>query len=322
MTAGTLPLDAELGAKLRPFDPRRDLREVADLVELCFQNTLDADGQLYIEELRRSARGGLSGLSGSLSARATQMGGYVWQEDGRVVGTLSLIPHRQGKQRVFLIANVAVHPDYRRRGIAQALTDAALADAHMQKHNKVWLQVDESNPAAIHLYQHMGFQEIARRTAWRARPLAAAEVDGQRGIRVRTRRGRDWKQQQAWLLDLYPHDLRWNLPFEENLLLPGWRGSLNRMLSDRLVHQWSAERRGRLAATLTWQSSTLSNDRLWLAMPRNGNAEAAAALFNHAFHYLPSQRSLALNLPAGWLEGTLQACGFTARRTLIWMRAD
>ena len=33
---------------LRPFDARRDMQPVADLIETCFANTLDADGRGFI----------------------------------------------------------------------------------------------------------------------------------------------------------------------------------------------------------------------------------------------------------------------------------
>jgi hypothetical protein len=35
---------------LRAFDVRHDLDAVADLVEVCFADTLDADGRRYIQQ--------------------------------------------------------------------------------------------------------------------------------------------------------------------------------------------------------------------------------------------------------------------------------
>ncbi len=41
---------------LRPLDVQRDLLAVADLIELCFASTMDADGEQYLRQMRRAAR--------------------------------------------------------------------------------------------------------------------------------------------------------------------------------------------------------------------------------------------------------------------------
>jgi ribosomal protein S18 acetylase RimI-like enzyme len=318
MTAQAVALPATHAAHLRPFDPRRDLLAVADLVELCFRDTLDADGRLYIQQLRYSARAG--SITAFERRRSERMSGYVWTEEGRVVGNLSLIPHQRGSRRVHLIANVAVHPDYRRRGIAQALTRAALADNGIRRSDEVWLQVDERNAAAIHLYNDMGFEDVLRRRSWRGRAAGATPahpVD----ILIRKSRDGDWRQQRAWLGRLYPDTVTWNLPLELELLLPGWRGTFNRFFGDRRVRQWAALRDHQLLGVLSWQSSVLSNDRLWLAAPEDADPAGTSALLRHVRAQAPLDRSMALNLPAGFMENALLDSGFQSRRTLIWMQA-
>src|SRR3972149_2661349 len=120
MSAQALTLPKPKASQLRPFDLRRDLLPVADLVELCFAESLDADGRLYIRQMRQAAAG-----PGMALGSATSMSGFVWVEEGSLVGNLSLIPHHYGRRRLYLIANVAVHPDHRRHGIARTLTQAA-----------------------------------------------------------------------------------------------------------------------------------------------------------------------------------------------------
>src|ERR671919_3167426 len=85
--------------------------------------------------------------------------GYVWEQDGRIIGNASLIPFRDHGKRVYLIANVATHPDYRRRGIGRALTERTMKQAHDKNAAAVWLHVRDDNPGAIHLYAGLGFQE-------------------------------------------------------------------------------------------------------------------------------------------------------------------
>ncbi len=315
MSAQALTLPKKLPANLRPFDMRRDLLAVADLVELCFAETLDADGRLYIRQMRQAARGPMLDVMGRADL---PMGGLVWEEDGRVIGNLSLIPHYYAGQRIYLIANVAVHPKYRRRGIARALTQAALNEIERSRPHATWLQVDETNPAAVSLYEGMGFVERMQRTSWRMQPDAISMEHISKAT-VRTRRAGDWRQQKNWLQANYPVDVRWQLPLDLGLLQPGLLGALQRSLSDRRSEQWAAELNGKLLGVLAWQSSSLEADRLWLAAPAELEASAIVALIGHARKQLSSQRKLALNYPAGRAGEALEEAGFSAARTLIWM---
>jgi ribosomal protein S18 acetylase RimI-like enzyme len=316
MSAQALSLPKTQSNPLRPFDMRRDLLPVADLVELCFAESLDADGRLYIRQMRQAAQGPLLEALGS---RELPMSGYVWQDGGAVVGNLSLIPHRHAGRRLYLIANVAVHPDYRRHGIARALTQAALQELERRRPlQETWLQVDEINQAAVNLYRGMGFVEKARRTSWRARPIIE-RIGLTTPGKARTRHPADWPLQQEWLAASYPQEVRWQLPLELKLLQPGWRGALERAFNERRVSQWSAELGGKLVGVLSWQTSSLEADRLWLAVETKHQDEAIPVLMEEAFKELHLGRSLALNYPSGLAAKTLQAAGFHAARTLIWM---
>ena len=71
-------------ASLRPFDPNRDMRAVADLVELCFADTLDPDGQQYLRQMRMAAESPrfLSWSISQTSASGLPASGYVWLKTG------------------------------------------------------------------------------------------------------------------------------------------------------------------------------------------------------------------------------------------------
>ncbi len=316
MSAQALSLSQPISSNLRPFDIRRDLLPVADLVELCFAESLDADGRLYIRQMRQAAQ---SGPWLELSGRDLPLGGFVWQEDNRVVGNLSLIPHFHNGQRRNLIANVAVHPDYRKRGIARALTQAALDDLEPRGQRETWLQADENNPAAVNLYRSMGFREKVRRTSWRTRPQRSLSVSSKAGLSLRHRFPSDWPAQKSWLLKNYPADVRWQLPLDLHLLQPGLRAGLQRLFSERQVLQWIVVNDQEIIGALSWQSSTLENDRLWLASEPGMEEEAIPVLAQHLHAVLPPGRPLALNYPAGRAQKTLAQSGFQAARTLIWM---
>jgi ribosomal-protein-alanine N-acetyltransferase len=61
------------------------------------------------------------------------------------------------------ILNLAVHPDYRRRGIARRLLAEGLARARTLGAELAWLEVRPSNLAARALYKSFGFTEVGRR---------------------------------------------------------------------------------------------------------------------------------------------------------------
>lgn len=60
------------------------------------------------------------------------------------------------------ISNIAVHPDYRRRGIGKILLEECLSRLR-EKAEEVSLEVRKSNYPAISLYRKFGFREIGIR---------------------------------------------------------------------------------------------------------------------------------------------------------------
>ena len=74
------------------------------------------------------------------------------------------------------IANLAVDPEQRRRGIGAMLLDAALAEATRRGATAVYLEVRESNASARRLYASRGFVEVGRRTRYYRKPVEDAVV--------------------------------------------------------------------------------------------------------------------------------------------------
>ncbi len=78
-------------------------------------------------------------------------------EEGSVVGyCLALI-----NTNMVHILNLAVHPDFRRRGIAKQLVREILMDATMKDKLYAVLEVRKSNTAARSLYASMGFSHVS-----------------------------------------------------------------------------------------------------------------------------------------------------------------
>src|SRR3989304_3179774 len=126
----------------------RDLPAVADLIELCFSGTMDIEGKRYVQEMRRAGRDNSFIKWANRTAETTSLPltGYIWEENGDIIG----------------IANLAVHPSHRRKGIARALTERALQHAHEKKVTNIWLHVRADNPEAVELYTKLGFTERAQ----------------------------------------------------------------------------------------------------------------------------------------------------------------
>ena len=68
------------------------------------------------------------------------------------------------------IANVAVHPDQRRRGIAENLLKSLYASSKASGMSVITLEVRESNKPAICLYKKCGYKEVGRRKKYYKSP--------------------------------------------------------------------------------------------------------------------------------------------------------
>jgi ribosomal protein S18 acetylase RimI-like enzyme len=292
---------------------------VADLVEICFRDTLDPDGERYLRQMRQSARSPfLSWLSLTMRLSHMPNGGFVWEQDGRLVGNLTLIPFSGRGFLHYLVANVAVHPDYRGRGIGRALTARALEFARQRGVPRVWLQVRQGNGPAIRIYESLGFKEMARRTTWFFKPRTILPQPPS-DIQCLRPQARDWPLMKRWLRQSYPLELTWQLPIDLNNLRPDFWGSLYLSFSGAYVHQWAARRNGQLLGVLAWQSMPGSADSLWFGAPRETEDEALYALLSQSVNQLTPHRGLSLDYPVEQGAQALRAAGFQEYQTLIWM---
>jgi ribosomal-protein-alanine N-acetyltransferase len=72
--------------------------------------------------------------------------------------------------------NVAVHPDYRRRGIAKGLIEALIQSLKERDSRCLTLEVRVSNEPAIALYTDFGFAEAGRRRNYYRNPKEDALI--------------------------------------------------------------------------------------------------------------------------------------------------
>jgi ribosomal protein S18 acetylase RimI-like enzyme len=309
--------------QLRPLNIVRDLPGVADLVEKCFADTMDADGRSYIEQMRRAGHDNvfLRWASNAVETASMPLSGYIWEENGDIIGNVSLIPYRHARKKYYLIANVAVRPDFRKRGIGRALTVAAMQHARQRRADETWLHVRDDNPGAIGLYRSLGFSELARRTTWQASPDRSAGA-GDLGVTVTKRISRDWPFQETWLRSLYPDQSTWYQPMPWYSLRPGLWLAVYRFMSDFDVRHWVARTDGLPTAVVSWQAMLGRSDQLWAAIPPEGSEEVLTTLLLHARHELSWREKISLDFPAGQFKASIEAAGFHLHRTLLWMKSD
>ena len=72
--------------------------------------------------------------------------------------------------------NVAVHPDFRRKGIAEALVSGLVAALKENGSRCLTLEVRASNEPAIKLYEKLGFAQIGRRPKYYRNPREDALI--------------------------------------------------------------------------------------------------------------------------------------------------
>ena len=167
--------------------------------------------------------------------------GLVWEDNGRLVGNLTIIRYPASER--FLVVNVAVHPEWRRRGIAHKLMLAAMNLAKAEGQTAVLLQVDKSNEGAQALYQHMKFETIGHMATWqvdgsslRRSPLALQDKSPSY---VRRLHPREW--QDAFALDRthLPAEMDWPEPMPSDLYKTGLGQRFISFINGRSFESWA-----------------------------------------------------------------------------------
>lgn len=72
--------------------------------------------------------------------------------------------------------NIAVHPDFRRQGIAEALVETLITELREQGSRCLTLEVRSSNDPAKQLYQKLGFIQIGKRPNYYFNPREDALI--------------------------------------------------------------------------------------------------------------------------------------------------
>ena len=316
----------------RPINLRKDVQGVLSLLNVVFRPTLDATGQRTLNNLSLSNQPWIILRLRQLADDFVP--GFVWEEAGKIVGNVSLLTTKVRDR--YVVANVAVHPAYRRRGIARDLMELAIDKIRGRGGHEVLLQVEENNSPAISLYNQLGFKIVGNMTSWRRSlsrmallPLSPGEkgVGDGSSILLRPLRRGEWAA--AWRLDrasMHP-DLHWPEPLPRDAYKTGVLRWLGDLFSGRRAETWvawssEAEMVGLGTILSQWgRSHTLS---LRVHPTWRGRIERVLlAKLLRRLHYLP-RRSVRVEHPADDDVTTrlLREADFSVRRTLTVMKLD
>lgn len=316
MTAGVITRGSGSSLGLRPINPRRDMGQVADLIEIAFRGDLDGTGRRMVREMRALGQIGWIGwaLSRALLPATARPLGFVWEEDDRVVGNASLLPVRGYAQR-WVMANVTVHPEYRRRGIAREMVEASGELAIKAGIEAIYLQVERHNKAAQSLYRSMGYLPLATRTTWR-RPRGLPWSGAGRGQSVRLRRPSEWTQQWALAKQVSPEGLVWPYPLEPGYFRPS---GLGRYFGREARMHFVQREAGQLVGSLSIHGT--GSRRFVLLVDRGLQGQIEEGLLSQALSRIRArQRSIVMDYPSDVAVDALRGMGFREERALTWMR--
>lgn len=139
-------------------------------MEILKMNETHVPGIAEIERLCFSDPWSENSIAGELTSRLSHW--LVAVEGEQLLGYI-------GSQSVLGqsdMMNVAVHPDHRRQGIAEALILALSTDLMALGNNCLTLEVRASNAPAISLYEKLGFDRVGRRPNYYRHPKEDALI--------------------------------------------------------------------------------------------------------------------------------------------------
>jgi GNAT superfamily N-acetyltransferase len=304
----------------------RDVPQIAELVELCFTGTLDYASRQVLRNVRWIAQRGevvwkLSLLLGGVN-REEWVHGSVWEDAGRLVGNLTLTL-RKPEAGAWLISNVAVHPDFRRRGYARGLVRHALGEIRLRGGMKAYLQVDADNETAVRMYHELGFEEIGRRITWfrssKPEPSGGSAPVRDPLYRVAPRRSSQWRDEYALWKEITPAGFTWNAPLSESAFRPSATRWLEQTMLGEMETHFLASRDGRMEAALL-VFGRFSGCEGFLIQRDGTGGTVEQALLEEAWKRMSSGWNCLLETVPESSATILEKLGFQKRRMFIWMR--
>jgi predicted N-acetyltransferase YhbS len=320
MTAAALAHSRKLHSGMRPVQPRRDMGKIGALIESAFAGQLDSVGLQMVRDMRSLGKAGWLGwiLARLLLPPFANPLGYVWEEEGQLVGNASLLPVEHYPER-WVLANVAVLAAYRRQGIASRLVQSTIDLARQIGARKVVLQVRRGQLGARKLYDSLGFRSYGTRSSW-ARPPYLARPSAPTGYPIRMRELDDWRAQWALANRVHPEGLIWPYPLTIGTFRPRRRRS---SFGARPKPQWVWFEDGQLMASVS--AKFLRQRRYWrlvLIVAPEAHGRVEGPMLATCLATLPRHQGAVLDHSEGAAADTIGDLGFHSKESFTWMGID
>lgn len=313
------------GKGIRPINTRTDLPALAHLLEIAFQEKMDAAGRAALQQLRDIGRFGVLHRWFPSSLAEGIRRSLVWVEDGRLLGNISIyaetLPYQ--KRRAWILANIAVLPGQRNRGIATQLISAALEKLQRKESSLIVLQVDEENATARKLYQSLGFVEENVFGIWlRRRNARIPSGEGQESSLLRSTAARRKLEHQLARQTRANEQggIAWLRPLADGDFISGVRGHWLQLREGRIRERrlWLANENRVMAAL--WLDRRFNRPiELTLLHEANPPADVIRTLLSWAIGRYPFRNFILEHPQESALEPVMKDCGFRLARTVVNM---
>lgn len=312
----------------RPIDPGRDFPQLARLLKTVFADELARAGQSIFDNASAANMPALLWRFDPILSRLTP--GFVWEEDGRIVGNVTLLTTKRPDR--FLVANVAIDADYRRRGIARSLMEIVQKEAFRRGGREIRLQVERENDTAKLLYQSLGYSTLGTVTSWKLARTKVSEMGlavlpaRDRAAVVQMPRSR-WRD--AYRLDqlAQPADLNWPEPLAGDDYRRTRMSRIADFLGGRHSEIWMAAGSGgelQGIATIDSEWGKVHQLRVRVRPEQQGVLESALVhkLLTRLLYLPTRQAQLLHNADDAAMNEMLPSLRFRSERTLTQMRLD
>lgn len=234
----------------------RDLGAVVDVLEAAFADELDTAQWAILRDMKRLRFVGplLWLFNQTMPELDPFMPGFVWIERGRLVGNVTVTRLRPDSRYGF-VSNVAVHPDFRRRGIGRQLVAAALDLVESRGGDLVILEVRHDNVAAQELYRGFGFEPLCATVHLRLERINGTEGRSTPGGRLRPVRPHEWRKVYDLAGVATPRAVQRITPIRRERFEMTLERRLSEWITGALrgyqLQRWAVERGGEFVAVLT-----------------------------------------------------------------------
>jgi ribosomal protein S18 acetylase RimI-like enzyme len=241
----------------RRFNPLRDITPMTELIELSFAGALDQSSRQMLQEMRTLSwlLGPLLWLMNKADSRTGGIfDGYVWMEEGDIVGNVSVHQRYKGRKGWF-ISNLAVHPDHRRTGIAHRLMMQALELARRKGAPRVSLEVRAGDVPAQKLYEKLQFRKVDSVSKMRLERVSSMEPASSEEYGVRMVRPDEWRKVYRLAQESFSPGAKEIAPVKErdyrHNFVQRVMSSLGDLLRGRFVFRWAAARAEQFCGVVT-----------------------------------------------------------------------